>query len=96
MESGNYTDSWDHLYFMDDSNRTLITFDLFRGLVILFMRKLKVRLTLYFSDSALAGMMYLSHSSSGILQNRICYRGLQALKRESNTFMYVCTHKCIF
>lgn len=47
-----------------DRRRHSVTFDLFRGLVILFMRKLKVRLTLYFSDSDLAGMMYSSHSSS--------------------------------
>ena len=53
-----------HSCFIDSRHKTLITFDLFRGLVILFMRKLKVRLTLYFSDSDLAGMMYLSHSSS--------------------------------
>lgn len=53
-----------------DRRRHSITFDLFRGLVILFMRKLKVRLTLYFSDSDLAGMMYSSHSSSWILQRK--------------------------
>lgn len=38
-----------------------------RVLDILLLRKLKVRLTLYFSDSTLDGMMYLSHSSSSIL-----------------------------
>lgn len=58
--------------FMHDRHQTLATLDLFRGLVIRFMMKLKVRLTLYFSESDLAGMMYLSHSSSGILQKIIC------------------------
>lgn len=65
-----------HLCFIDDRHKTSITLDLLRGLVILFMRKLNVRLTLYFSDSDLAGIMYLSHSSSGILQKRICCHGL--------------------
>ena len=37
---------------------------LLRVLDILLFRKLKVRLTLYFSDSTLEGIMYLSQSSS--------------------------------
>lgn len=41
---------------------------LFRVLDILLLRKLKVRITLYFSDSAFAGMVYLSNSSSSILK----------------------------
>lgn len=44
-----------------------LTLVLLRVLDILFFRKLKVRLTLYFSDSTLDGIMYLSHSSSSIL-----------------------------
>lgn len=42
----------------------LLTLVLLRVLDILLFRKLKVRLTLYFSDSTLEGIMYLSHSSS--------------------------------
>lgn len=44
-----------------------LTLVLLRVLDIRLLRKLKVRLTLYFSDSTLDGMMYLSHSSSSIL-----------------------------
>lgn len=41
---------------------------LFRVLDIRLLRKLKVRITRYFSDSTFAGMLYLSESSSSILQ----------------------------
>lgn len=41
---------------------------LLRVLDILLLRKLKVRMTLYFSDSVFAGMLYLSSSSSSILR----------------------------
>ena len=44
-----------------------LTLVLLRVLDILLFRKLKVRLTLYFSDSVFDGIMYLSHSSSSIL-----------------------------
>lgn len=72
--------------FMHDRQQTLTTLDLFRGLVIRFMMKLKVRLTLYFSESDLAGMIYLSHSSSGILQKLICIHSwLIEFKEEQNT-----------
>lgn len=83
---------WNQLHFKHDGQRTLITLDLFRGLVILFMRKLKVRLTLYFSDSDLAGIMYLSHSSSWILQKRICYHGLSGLREAVKNDIYIYIH----
>ena len=87
-----------HSCFIDSRHKTLITFDLFRGLVILFMRKLKVRLTLYFSDSDLAGMMYLSHSSSWILQKKNLLSQLIKLirgskKTRSHTYICVCIDK---
>lgn len=41
---------------------------LLRVLDILLLRKLKVRMTLYFSDSTFVGMLYLSSSSSSILE----------------------------
>lgn len=43
------------------------TLVLLRVLDIRLLRKLKVRMTLYFSDSILVGMLYLSSSSSSIL-----------------------------
>lgn len=55
-----------HFFHCGDST-VAATFVLLRVLDILLLRKLKVRLTLYFSDSTLDGMMYLSHSSSSIL-----------------------------
>lgn len=51
--------------FLFFSPSTLV---LLRVLDILLLRKLKVRMTLYFSDSVLAGMLYLSSSSSSILR----------------------------
>lgn len=47
-----------------------LTLVLLRVLDILLFRKLKVRLTLYFSDSTFEGIMYLSHSLSSILFRR--------------------------
>lgn len=52
-----------------------LTLVLLRVLDILLFRKLKVRLTLYFSDSTLDGIMYLSHSSSSILYDMIYAKG---------------------
>lgn len=46
------------------------TLVLLRVLDILLLRKLKVRMTLYFSDSTFAGMSYLSNSSSSILEQK--------------------------
>lgn len=46
------------------------TLVLLRVLDILLLRKLKVRMTLYFSDSTFAGMLYLSNSSSSILKKQ--------------------------
>lgn len=47
---------------------TIPTLLLFRVLDILLLRKLKVRITRYFSDSTFAGTLYLSDSSSSILK----------------------------
>lgn len=49
---------------------------LFRVLDILLLRKLKVRITRYFSDSTFAGIVYLSDSSSSILQEQECVNAL--------------------
>ena len=87
-------EKWNQLPFKHKRHRTWVTLDLFRGLVILFMRKLKVRLTLYFSDSDLAGIIYLSHSSCWILQKKICYHGLSELKEGVKNSIYV--HTCVY
>lgn len=49
----------------------MFTLLLLRVLYIRLFMKLKVRLTLYFSDSDLEGMIYLSHSSSSILEHTL-------------------------
>lgn len=59
------TQNFCEVFFFFFSPSTLV---LLRVLDILLLRKLKVRMTLYFSDSVLAGMLYLSSSSSSILR----------------------------
>lgn len=57
------TQTFSEVFFFFSSTLVLL-----RVLDILLLRKLKVRMTLYFSDSVLAGMLYLSSSSSSILR----------------------------
>lgn len=70
------------------------TLVLLRVLDIRLLRKLKVRMTLYFSDSILVGMLYLSSSSSSILWEQMSVTVWNSKKKHAVSGVFFSLFEC--